>query len=34
MNTLFAFSGGMLEVGTRYSGWSGAQLHGRCVCLC
>ena len=26
--------GGMVEVGTGLSGWSGAQPDGRCVCLC
>jgi len=25
---------GMVEVGTDWSGWSVAQLDGRCVCLC
>jgi len=25
---------GMVEVGTGYSGWSGAQTYGLCVCLC
>jgi len=25
---------GMVEVGTAYSGWSGAHPDGRCVCLC
>jgi len=25
---------GMVEVGTGYSGWSGAQPDGLCVCLC
>jgi len=25
---------GMMEVGTGYSRWSGAQLDGQCVCLC
>jgi len=25
---------GMVEVGTAYTGWSGAQPDGRCVCLC
>jgi len=26
--------GGMVEVGTGQSGWSGTQPDGRCVCLC
>ena len=26
--------GGMVAVGTGWSGWSGAQLDGRCVCVC
>jgi len=25
--------GGMVEVGTGWSGWSGTQPDGRCVCL-
>ena len=25
---------GMVEAGTGYSGWSGAQPDGQCVCLC
>jgi len=27
-------NGGMVEVGTGWSGWSGAQPDGQCVCLC
>ena len=27
-------NGGMVEVGTDWSGWSGAQPDGWCVCLC
>jgi len=26
--------GGMVEVGTGWSGWSGTQPDGQCVCLC
>jgi len=26
--------GGIVEVGTGWSGWSGTQLDDRCVCLC